>query len=828
MRYLFLGFCLLATAGMIIAVSSSWAAQSPVIVINEYLADPPDGMAGDANGDGARSSSQDEFVELVNAGAAPLDVGGFTISDAAQVRFTIPAGKIIPAGEAAVIFGGGMPLGDFGNAAANGLVFSVGGAGLSLNNGEDSIIVRDSFGAEVARRDYPSSDGSANQSLTRSPDVTGDFTRHSTASGSDGRLFSPGALANGRPFVSDDPVIFSLLPSVVVAGSHIVTITVSGSRFQDGARVRVNGEAVATSFVSESELRAELPLAVTGASGVRAVTVENPDMASSNAVAFTVLGAVGINEFLADPPDALIGDANGDGARDSSDDEFIEIVNRTALPINIGGFTISDADQLRFTFPPDVVLPANEAALVFGGGVPRGEFGNASVNGLVFTAALSLNNGGDTITLSDNAGLTVERVTYGSGEGGANQSITRNPDILGAAFALDSTVAASKGSLFSPGVQIDGSPFSQGPRIIGIDPDRAPLGSEPLVIKVTGSGFDAGATLFIDAAPVTTDINNEIELTAVAPSSVTSAPGNHPLEVRNSGGNRSNIALLVIVPPPPLLLAVLPRTVQAGAGDFDIFLLGDQFDTGAVVLIDGQEAATTFLNSRELSARAPAALARSAGTRAVGVRNGDGQQSNEQSFEVALPFARLLAITPAQAAAGSNGLMLTINGANFRSGAIVFMDQAPLETARISDSELRAEVPRSLLMNPGLKSVIVQNDDGAISNDAVFRVVPVAPIVHSVEPRSVIEGSDALTIKITGERFEPGARVRIAGASGPGPALDTLFVTAGRVEARLPSEFIRTAGRLFFRVENPDFGVSNAAAFDVLIKDPIVINEFLA
>ncbi|HWP43569.1 MAG TPA: lamin tail domain-containing protein, partial [Blastocatellia bacterium] len=137
--------CLILVLSMLAITYSmfeSLASEPPALIINEYLADPPDGAAGDANGDGSRDSSEDEFVELVNAGPAPLDISGFTISDAAQVRFTVPAGKIIPAGEAAIVFGGGTPVGDFGNAAANGLVFSAGGAGLSLNNGGDTIIIR--------------------------------------------------------------------------------------------------------------------------------------------------------------------------------------------------------------------------------------------------------------------------------------------------------------------------------------------------------------------------------------------------------------------------------------------------------------------------------------------------------------------------------------------------------------------------------------------------------------------------------------------------------------------------------------------------------------
>jgi hypothetical protein len=828
-RFLFLGLCLLAAAGVTTTISSPRVApQATAVAINEYLADPPDGPSGDANGDGSRDSAEDEFVEIVNTGTEPLDVGGFTISDAAQVRFTIPPGKIIPSGEAAVIFGGGAPVGEFGNAGANGLVFSAGGAGLSLNNGGDSIIIRDSFGVEMDRRNYPSSDGSANQSMTRSPDVTGDFVPHSTASGSEGRLFSPGALANGRPFVTDDPAITSISPVSAVRGTGDVTITVAGSRFQNGARVRIDGEAVATTFIGEGELQATLPTSITSVAGTRAVTVENPDRAVSNGVAFTVLGAAGVNEFLADPPDGPSGDANGDGSRDSAEDEFIEIVNRTDGPLDIEGFTLSDADQLRFTFPAGAVIPASEAALVFGGGSPPGEFGNASVNGLVFTAPLSLNNGGDTITLRDAAGALVERIAYGPGEGGANQSLTRNPDISGTAFALHSTLVASNGALFSPGALIDGSPFSRGPRISGIDPDRAPLSRGPLDLRATGSGFDGESILFVDGSPVATEIESEIELAAVVPPSVTSTPGIHPVEVRNRGGNRSNIVSLIIVPPPPLLFAVLPRTVQAGAGGFDLFLQGEGFDPGAAALIEGQEVRTTFINSRELAAKAPASFARTEGARRVRVRNGDGQQSNERSFDVALPLARISSMTPAQAIAESSGLMLTISGANLRSGATVLFDQTPLETSFISESSLLAEVPPSLLINPGLKAVVVRNEDGAISNDAIFRVLPVAPLIHSIDPPSVLEGSGHLMIAISGERFKPGARVRIPGPPGPGPELETLFVNSARIEAKLPDVFIRSAGRVFLRVENPDFGISNAAALDVFIRDPIVINEFLA
>src|SRR5439155_18499842 len=129
------------------------------LIINEYLADPPAGAAGDANGDGTRDGTQDEFVELVNEGTAPLNIGLFTISDATTTRFTFPAGKVIPPGEAAVVFGGGTAIGAFGNAAVNGLVFVAGGSGLSLNNGGDTITIKDNLGVPVTSLTFGASEG---------------------------------------------------------------------------------------------------------------------------------------------------------------------------------------------------------------------------------------------------------------------------------------------------------------------------------------------------------------------------------------------------------------------------------------------------------------------------------------------------------------------------------------------------------------------------------------------------------------------------------------------------------------------------------------------
>ncbi|PYS46371.1 MAG: hypothetical protein DMF68_19405, partial [Acidobacteria bacterium] len=171
------------------------------LVINEILADPPDGAAGDSNRDGVRDSDDDEFVELVNSSNAAVDISGVIVADSTSNRFTFPANTTLAAGRAVVIFGGGSPNASdpaFGGA----LIFTT--STLSLGNTGDTVNLKLTVGGTdvlIASQTY-GAEGNDNQSLTRSPDLTGAFSKHSTVANSDGRVFSPGTRTDGTPFGS--------------------------------------------------------------------------------------------------------------------------------------------------------------------------------------------------------------------------------------------------------------------------------------------------------------------------------------------------------------------------------------------------------------------------------------------------------------------------------------------------------------------------------------------------------------------------------------------------------------------------------------------------
>jgi len=163
---------------------------------NEVLYDPPQGIAGDSNGDGVRQPQQDEFVEFYNSNFE-LDISGYTISDDDMVRHVFPPGTIVPSKGVVVVFGGGNPTGTFGGA----IVQTASTGGLSLNRDGDTSTLRDAEGNVLDVFDINQFDNRAGQSYTRNPDITGDYQKHTEIPATGGAFFSPGTRLDGSNFV---------------------------------------------------------------------------------------------------------------------------------------------------------------------------------------------------------------------------------------------------------------------------------------------------------------------------------------------------------------------------------------------------------------------------------------------------------------------------------------------------------------------------------------------------------------------------------------------------------------------------------------------------
>lgn len=177
------------------------------IIFNEILTDGTTNE--DANGDGTIDAMEDEFVELVNVSGSAVDLTGWTLSekdwDIHLPRHTFSQNTSPGPNVAVVVFGGGDPpdstaavIYTASNAQDPGIPY-----GLDLDDSGDKMVLLDANGLLVDEFTYGDQGGTlaaSDESLTRDPDLTGDFVPHTQATGAQGAIFSPGTRVDGVEF----------------------------------------------------------------------------------------------------------------------------------------------------------------------------------------------------------------------------------------------------------------------------------------------------------------------------------------------------------------------------------------------------------------------------------------------------------------------------------------------------------------------------------------------------------------------------------------------------------------------------------------------------
>ena len=197
-------FCLRYRHFVLLALLSLPSLAAANVVISEVLADPPEGLAGDANRDGQYDPHEDEFIELYNAGSRRISLAGWRLGDSGSLSdyFRFPDDAVIEPGSYVVLFGGGNPL-----------VFTVpvytddGTIGDGLTDSGESIHLLNKRGDEVGflfQSTWPD-----DQSIVR---ASGVFVPHKTVSLIEAP-FSPGCA------IDTPPASVSATPKMVSATS---------------------------------------------------------------------------------------------------------------------------------------------------------------------------------------------------------------------------------------------------------------------------------------------------------------------------------------------------------------------------------------------------------------------------------------------------------------------------------------------------------------------------------------------------------------------------------------------------------------------------------
>jgi hypothetical protein len=341
------------------------------------------------------------------------------------------------------------------------------------------------------------------------------------------------------------------------------------------------------------------------------------------------------------------------------------------------------------------------------------------------------------------------------------------------------------------------------------DPEQTPayLGQRALATlsPTTGYPFPAGATLvrgIVTAGVV--PLNGALVTTAA-----TAQPGPISVVVIDPNGTMSAAQTLTVVHA-PVIDSIDPATVIAGAPAFTLTAEGSGFVSGAVLKWNGVSLPTEFLSPGGLAAQVTAAQVATVRTVTIAAVNPDGTASNPQTLTVAAAPS-IVSLDPPSVTAGSASFALTVSGSGFAPTAVVELSGIALSTTFVTSTRLDADVSAVQVATAANLNVLAVNPGPPpqASNTQTLAVVS-TPVINSLEPSTVVEGSPAFTLNVTGSGFASGAAVQLGGM-----ALTTQFESPSELTAQVTTAEVASVGSLSISVFNPSGPASNAQTLTV-------------
>jgi hypothetical protein len=554
--------------------------------------------------------------------------------------------------------------------------------------------------------------------------------------------------------VNPPPSITSLNPTTAVAGGAAFTLTINGTNFTAATTSSWGATALATTYVSATQLTAAVPASLIAAVGAASVTVSNVNGSSAGA-AFTV-----------NPPPPTITSLSSTSTVATGATFTLAINGTNFLPG--AGVTVArwNSTALTATYVSSSQLTAVVPASLIANPVTASisvvtTFGASS--GIPFT----VNPAPPIITA-----FTMTQVPAGSSAFimyiyGKNFTPTMTVNwgttpltaALVGTFTLPVTIPASlvakvgkvRWSVTTAGGTSASFTFiiaQPSPTITSVSPASVAAGGAAFTLTVNGSNFISGINTMWGTTWVGANVISSTQLWVTIPASMIAIAGTASVQVYVSGGpGYSNSAIITINPEPPTISSLSP-SVTAGGAAFMLIITGNVFTTASTVMWGTTPLYTVYVSPTQLRASVPASLIQFSGTGSVTVTTEAGTTA-PATFTINPALPAISGLTPGVTTAGSAGFTLTINGAYFTSATTSKWGSTALTTAYVSSTQLTAVVPASLVASAGTPSVTVTTAVGT-SPPAAFTIYPPPRITTTTLPYGTAGNAYSGPINVTG------------------------------------------------------------------------------
>lgn len=350
--------------------------------------------------------------------------------------------------------------------------------------------------------------------------------------------------------------------------------------------------------------------------------------------------------------------------------------------------------------------------------------------------------------------------------------------------------------------------------INSISPSSVTAGASSFTLRVLGGIFDNTCTVKWNGTSRTTNFINSGEVDATISASDVASPGTAQVTV-TKGTDTTNALTFTIGAVRPTLTNISPSSVGAGAAAFTLTATGTNFASGINLFWGGSARTTTFVSSTTLTAAITAADVATARTVQVYVSQ-SGLDSGALTFTVTAnaPDPVVNSLSPTQATAAGAAFTLTVNGANFVSGATVLWNGVSHTTTFVNSTQLTAAISAGDIATAANVSVTVRNPNAAVSNAVTFFVVgAVPPVITSISPDTAYQNGPAFTMTVTGSSFQPSAQVTFNASPRT-----TTFVGSTQLTAAILASDITQVGAPAAQIRVTQGGITSSGSVNFFVN----------
>ncbi len=343
-----------------------------------------------------------------------------------------------------------------------------------------------------------------------------------------------GSGGNTTPPTSPNPtpVVASIAPANLVAGSSSQTLSLTGTGFVASSVIDLNGTALATAYVNASSLTATVPASAIAADGTAKITVTNPapgggtSAAESYSITVPTPAVAGLSPQSVPQGAAVTITVNGTGfeansiAKWNGSARTTTFMNATTLQValtaadvqNFGTGEISVGNPgTAPTTPLDLAILANTPTITSVSPSSIAAFTGSSVpeqvaiygSGFATNATVQANGQSVPVIAQTVTSITVSlSASYFAKAGFINIAVSNpgSPVVSSNAAVLAVTAAATAAFTVSP--------------------NYAAAGSQDTTITLTGNGFYPDSVVSWNSTPLSTTYVSASSVTAVIPASL--------------------------------------------------------------------------------------------------------------------------------------------------------------------------------------------------------------------------------------------------------------------------------------------------------------------